>query len=367
MDSVMPRTQPNRWLAAATCITIALAVGCDSAPHSQESAVAGSFEDLFTTVTRVRLEPPHGDPIGSVASVALWGDRFVIADAMQSNVKLFDRSGTWTQTVGRVGDGPGEFRTPLAAFPHTDGRLIVLDAMGRVAWFDSTGAFVAGWSTPPSLPHSLALDPDRGGIIISGRRTPDSPDEQSATPLSVHRYAVTGEPLESFAPLPPPLPGEGSFLGTMAAIVGSTVVSGQLSRNVLHYRDLDSGVEWSHRVASGVYRPHDWSLVAGTTFIEETTAFFNAGMWLMRIIALDCSRYAVGFRTIRDGEHLWQWVVRDLDGSELGATEPTTAFLGSTHASQIYATRMHGDGEVDVLVLELAVERTSPCTDPSPR
>ena len=70
-------------------------------------------------------------------------DNIYIADRQDFTIKVFSSDGSFIRTIGRQGEGPGEFQFigSLAFFP--DGRLLVLDFRARrTSFFDSQGDFL---------------------------------------------------------------------------------------------------------------------------------------------------------------------------------------------------------------------------------
>jgi hypothetical protein len=68
-------------------------------------------------------------------------------DTQLAQVLVFDRDGALLRTLGREGDGPGEFRQPIGMFWSTDGHLAVQQAFpGRVVYLDpADGTPVGSW------------------------------------------------------------------------------------------------------------------------------------------------------------------------------------------------------------------------------
>lgn len=100
------------------------------------------------------LERPSGLAVDALG-------RIYVADGQ---VKLFDASGKLVRTVGRDGEGPGEYRS---AYVATAGdRLIVQDVtLGRASVFDSAGRFVTSWRTTCCAPAAPEVDA-QGNVII---------------------------------------------------------------------------------------------------------------------------------------------------------------------------------------------------------
>lgn len=109
-----------------------------SAPATLQEFLAG-----FRLVDSIELEQTPELPIVRVSGLALSPDgRLALADASESNVKLFDRAGRLILTLGRNGSGPGEFQQPRFPRFGGGGRLFVGDGqLNRITEFDSGGAF----------------------------------------------------------------------------------------------------------------------------------------------------------------------------------------------------------------------------------
>lgn len=79
-------------------------------------------------------------------------------------IKLFDSTGKFVRTVGRLGEGPGEYRGPEIA--TAGDRLLVQDAtLARLSIFDSAGRFVTSWTTVCCAPTPPMQDA-AGRIIV---------------------------------------------------------------------------------------------------------------------------------------------------------------------------------------------------------
>ena len=92
-------------------------------------------EDVINVVPRVTLDPQGG---------------FLVADAQESQFRLYDPDGGLARSFGARGDGPGEFRYPAGAVRLSDGSILAVDgARRRAARFDAAGrALLATLKTP---------------------------------------------------------------------------------------------------------------------------------------------------------------------------------------------------------------------------
>lgn len=75
-------------------------------------------------------------------AVVLPDGRIAVASAGTNDVKLYSSSGEHLQTVGRAGDGPGEFRSPRLLV--VSGDSIVVTDRNAVSYFSLGGEFLGG-------------------------------------------------------------------------------------------------------------------------------------------------------------------------------------------------------------------------------
>jgi sugar lactone lactonase YvrE len=103
-----------------------------------KSGVAGDPPDAFTDPNDV-LTAPNGDIYVSESHTNLENTPNAVA-----RISVFDKNGKFIRTFGKLGSGPGEFRTPHAMVFDSRGRLIVADrANHRIQVLDKDGRFLA--------------------------------------------------------------------------------------------------------------------------------------------------------------------------------------------------------------------------------
>lgn len=99
--------------------------------------------------------------IRSVAASDM-GDIFVL-DFGAQHVKVFDKDGQYLRTIGRSGQGPGEFQLPLT-LTYTSRDEIVVGDMNRISYFSSDGEYLK--SIPLTKGPLLSIDVDSAGNIF---------------------------------------------------------------------------------------------------------------------------------------------------------------------------------------------------------
>lgn len=124
----------------------------------------------------------------------LESDRVAVGNAENQEVLILDSSGGLERTVGRAGEGPGEFGTITTLHRSGEGGFSVYDARrGRWTHFDRSGDLL---STQPMRPTDdfrdlapLAFGPEGDVLAIYGsvRRFPGEGIQRDTTPLLRYR------------------------------------------------------------------------------------------------------------------------------------------------------------------------------------
>ena len=105
---------------------------------------------------------------------------YVVANAGSFELRRFDAEGSYRRSIGREGDGPGEFRFPryLASLPG-DSVLAFDRSNQRISLFDPEGGFVTSWSArvAGAPPIQNAVGVAVGGVVLRGfiGDDPDTP------------------------------------------------------------------------------------------------------------------------------------------------------------------------------------------------
>lgn len=183
-------------------------------------AVRGSakWERLFE-VDQEPVETLGGDPVGpfsDITHLAAFQDGFAIGDNVDNRVHVFGPDGLAVATVGRTGEGPGEFRRITAVSQIGQRVLAVADVMRRVELFEMTDTlrYLRRVSLPFS-PTSLCTIGDRIFAYAS-------PGADTMPPVRVldaewNELARIGESYQS------PNPGINNAMGEVKLICAPTL------------------------------------------------------------------------------------------------------------------------------------------------
>src|SRR5690606_13029035 len=106
------------------------------------------FDDEFVIVGHLEIkEVFFPDPLAVKVTTNASGD-FIVSHILKKSVFKFDDQGNLIRTMGREGQGPGEFNYISHVTVTSDDNYFVSDMMGRSALFDSNGDLVDSYLLP---------------------------------------------------------------------------------------------------------------------------------------------------------------------------------------------------------------------------
>ena len=146
------------------CLGIAAFIAFEAAAASAQAKWKGTIvKEGDVTVVKNPKEPLYQTPIlelkeelslggpeaqgeyafGQIADLVVDdAGSFYVLDGRSSHVKVFDASGRYVRTIGRAGQGPGEFEQPMnLSFNGATGELAVHQPL-RMAFFRPDGTFL---------------------------------------------------------------------------------------------------------------------------------------------------------------------------------------------------------------------------------
>jgi len=139
---------PTSSVASSFCLTLLLTIpplGLDGSTVQDTTVVVADAPPVWGSdlrlVEEIRIGSLNGrieESSGSVDAVAPAPDGSVlVVDGMVPAVYRFSASGAFVETLGRSGEGPGEYRTIAALDVLPDGAVVLVDTrLARISWLD---------------------------------------------------------------------------------------------------------------------------------------------------------------------------------------------------------------------------------------
>lgn len=136
-------------------------------------------EDLYTVGA---YSGEDWETLGTVAGVAFDdAGNLHILDRDAKRIVVVDQEGNLVRTIGREGEGPGEFSNPWGFGIMGDGRIVVHDFMAGLHVFDSEGEFAEVVTLSPfdGLPGEMMLPVSDVHFVSRGGMRATGPGEEA--------------------------------------------------------------------------------------------------------------------------------------------------------------------------------------------
>ena len=128
--------------------------------------VKGNPPEALTEPTDVVTDPANGDVYVAESHTDVEDPNLV------GRISVFDRNGKFLRTIGKTGQGPGEFRTPHGLEFDSQGRLIVADRHNhRIQILTKDGKYVSELREF-SRASGLAIDPNDNIYVADSESAP---------------------------------------------------------------------------------------------------------------------------------------------------------------------------------------------------
>ncbi|MDE2750957.1 MAG: 6-bladed beta-propeller [Gemmatimonadota bacterium] len=115
---------PGADPSGSTPETVTEAIGDTTVVRTLSGSVWGTEATLVPEVAIGELDGPEEYLFGSIRSIAVADDLTIyILDSQGQHVRVFDSLGVYVETLGRRGEGPGEFSEAEAIAVLPDGRV----------------------------------------------------------------------------------------------------------------------------------------------------------------------------------------------------------------------------------------------------
>lgn len=306
----------------------------------------------------------EGDPAYELSSVRgalrLPDGRVVVAEYRTSEIRFYGPEGAHLRSVGRAGEGPGEFSSLFGIFTRSDTLFAHDFRQSRLTMFDLQGEYLGDVTLERSTGLPLEVHPLPGGYLGVLQGFPeDLPEEftYSRRPLTYSMFDGNGRLLRVIGELSgQEILFRGSVAGDMVnittttpliahsayqAVVGGVLVAGMTDWFELRIYDADGGLRRLIR-APNRDRPvsgEEWDQVVAEALAEAEDAEGRRGRrQLADLRPAPQVRPAYG-RFVPDSEgYVWiapyrpaadrpvPWTVVDPEGSVLGDVDLPAGF-----------------------------------------
>lgn len=128
--------------------------------------------------------------------------RIYVLDWKEIHVKVFDQNGTYIRTIGKKGQGPGEFIMPLSVFITHQNELAVNDYRSRLAIFSLEGEFKKNIQIAKVGLSSISIDSEGnmvGHVIVREEENPRYELKKFDSELN-YLHSLGSSPLPSASP-----------------------------------------------------------------------------------------------------------------------------------------------------------------------
>lgn len=201
----------RRSLSLTSVILILICGACGSRDRPASSAqpemglrafsAAYITGDVFEKPREVQLETKAECAVAEVSDLELDANgNFIIADGWRlRQVFVFTPDGHFIKILGRVGQGPGEYSTPVSVAVNSGGEILVSDYLrNQIIVFDMDFLYQRSLPGKPRIQYFLHVSTKNEIYTYSGAVGPRRHEVFNA----IHKLDKDGAEVLSFAPVP---------------------------------------------------------------------------------------------------------------------------------------------------------------------
>ena len=118
-----------------------------------------------------------------------WGD---------VRIQVYNKNGKYLRTIGRKGQGSGEFDTPAYFDLSADGKIYLMDSrQRRITIFDTTGKYVSSFRGTGGYHSEMKAD-KKSNMYFQKKIYDEENYEKVEGKISLHRYNEAGKELINY-------------------------------------------------------------------------------------------------------------------------------------------------------------------------
>lgn len=188
----MPIVPEVRWSFTSGVLILFLAV----ASCSGTGSTAGGDGEHWVIREDLRIGALEGPPelvFGQIRGVypGANGEMWVL-ESQIPELRIYSASGDLLRTVGRRGEGPGEFTGNVCLHPGPDGEIWVEDSLRRWQRFDSSGEYIGSNPSTSNVGCGIRRWTNSGRYFAVGSEMTEMPPAPSRTYFVEHRLTQEG-------------------------------------------------------------------------------------------------------------------------------------------------------------------------------
>ena len=199
--ATMPACGTDEASTGADADIVVETIGDTTVVRTLSGSVWGAEATLVPELSIGEMDGPAEYLFGRVGSIAVDDDRRVfVLDGQAQHVRVFDSTGTYVETLGRRGEGPGELSSASSVGLLADGRVLVHEAIDmRIQVYGPGPRDREQWkySANTVLISGPPVDVDRHGrtFVVAAHTTPSG---RLVQPLIV--MGTDGSPQDTLLP-----------------------------------------------------------------------------------------------------------------------------------------------------------------------
>ena len=230
---------------------------CSSEDTEFDTAVLQDKSASIQLKQRIHLQETEGNYIGRLYSARVIRDAIYIADPVMGNVKVYGRDGEYRFSIGKKGEGPGEFIAPRGGITKIGDTLIVKDdELRRINFFSLGGEYYYSISLPSNIYYAGR------GVIASYNDTILLPITEARHVLKWEKSNIIatidtkGNVLKTFGKHPPEYSVYQMYDGIVSFDINRDGVIFQISRNspIIQAYSVDGEKLYSFGVLGNYYK-----------------------------------------------------------------------------------------------------------------